>query len=133
MTGLPWMRIDADLATNPKLAALIADQHQRGLAAVAVYVMSIGHAVRNGTDGRLARHDLHHFHGNPALAQLLVDYELWHKTAAGWTIHDYADYQQLTTITRSRSLTFRRINCRRWHGGPDQCFRPECADLWTDQ
>jgi hypothetical protein len=92
-TGLPWVRIDSDLAHNPKIATLVAEHGQKGAAAAFVYVCSIGHCGAHNTDGEIRKAVLPFIHGNPALARLLVEAGLWEATDTGWTIPGYAEHQ----------------------------------------
>ena len=91
--GLPWVRIDSDLAQNPKVADLAAEHGQRGLAAAFVFVCSIGHCAAHNTDGEIRKAMFPFIHGTPALARLLVDVGLWEVAEKGWRVAKYAEHQ----------------------------------------
>jgi len=98
-TGLPWVRIDSDLAQNPKIADLASDYGVRGLAAAFVFVCSIGHCAAHNTDGDIRKAMLPFIHGTVPLARLLVDAGLWETTDTGWRVTNYAEHQP-TSETR---------------------------------
>lgn len=117
-TGLPWVRIDSDLAQNPKIAELAAEHGQRGLAAAFVFVCSIGHAAAHNTDGEIRKAVLPFIHGNAALARLLVEARLWVATETGWAIAGYADHQPTKAAREAdaaaRSEAARKAANARW-------------------
>ncbi len=117
-SGFPWFRVDSDLAQNPKIAELVAEHGQKGMAAAFVFVCSIGHASGHNTDGEVRKAVLPHIYGNTALARLLVEAGLWEVTEKGYVIPGYAESQP-TKATReadaaARSEAARRAANARW-------------------
>lgn len=116
--GLPWVRIDSDLAQNPRIVEMIGDHGQRGIAASFVFVCSIGHCAAHNTDGEIKRHVLPFIHGTPQLARLLVEAGLWEQDGNGWRIPKYEDHQP-TRETRdaaaaARSAAAKKAADARW-------------------
>lgn len=97
--GLNWIRLDSDIAQNPKIVDLITENGQRGAAAAFVFIASIGYCAAHNTDGALGKAVLPFIHGNTATARLLVEAGLWEVTDKGWRIARYAEHQP-TKATR---------------------------------
>lgn len=117
-TGLPWVRVDSDLAQNPKVLDLIAEHGQRGMAAGFMFICSIGYSAAHNTDGSIRKAALASIHGTPALARLLVEVGLWEPVEKGWRVTKYADHQP-TLATReamekARSDAGRKAANARW-------------------
>jgi hypothetical protein len=117
-TGLPWVRIDSDLAQNPKIADLASEHGQRGLAAAFVFVCSIGHCAAHNTDGEIRKAMLPFIHGTAALARLLVEAGLWEVVDKGWRITGYAEHQPTRAAreaeANARSEAGRKAANARW-------------------
>jgi hypothetical protein len=124
---LPWFRVDTNIATHDKILALLSDPSTSRWQAAFSYVCSIGWSAASGTDGRIPLGALPMVHATPRIASLLVKYHLWHTDMAGFQIHNYANYQQLSRISEEKSDLGRKAACVRWHGpdcwGPDGCTR----------
>lgn len=125
---LPWVRLDANIAGHDKILALLADPSPRRWQAALSYVFAIGWSGTQGTDGHIPTTALPTIHGTQATARLLVTYHLWDNgTGDGWTIHNYAERQQLTAVadaTRAAQRTGAlKANCVRWHGPDCGCWK----------
>lgn len=120
--SLPWVRLDANIATHPKMLDLL--DRPGGQRAAAVYMFSLGWSGGHSTDGRIPRTALPMVHGRPGDAAALVDSGLWETDGDGWIIHNFAQRQELALVTevkrRAQRLAAVRTNCIRWHG-------PECG------
>lgn len=122
--SLPWVRLDANIASHDK--TLRALGRRGGKAAMALYVFSLGWSGGHGTDGHIPAAALGLLHGTPHEASILVDVRLWDldPSGDGWQIHNYAERQELTSVTDAKREAKRRAaargNCVRWHG-------PECG------
>jgi hypothetical protein len=85
-----WVRLEDDIADNPKLAAV--DDH-----AFAVYVCGLAYCNRNLTDGLIPTGiglTLRHCGGKAKQAIMaLVTARLWEPVDGGWRVHDFLDYQ----------------------------------------
>lgn len=117
--GLPWIRLDTNVHTHPKVFAL-ADYGDKGLAAAFVYIASLAYCGANGTDGTIPRRALPFLHGTPKHAKLLVEVTLWDPTDTGWAVHNYGNrnvvgaVQQL--ISEALSEAGKKGAAARWHG-----------------
>lgn len=133
--GLPWFRMDCAFARNPKILAVIAERD--GFRAAFVWAASIGYANEQGTDGLIPAYSLPVLHGRPRDAELLVKHRLWHNArGGGWTIHDFAQFQQSNGETQERARRLRvaglKANCVRWHGSDCGCWQESDPDSESD-
>lgn len=112
--GLPWVRLDSDIAHNPKIADLIAEHGQKGAAACFAFVCSIGHAAAHNTDGEIRKGVLPFIHATPAHARLLVTAGLWEATDEGWRIVKYAEHQPTRATREALAEAGRRGAAKRW-------------------
>lgn len=116
--GLPWVRIDSDLAQNPKVADLVAEYGARGKAAAFVFVCSIGYAAAHNTDGAIRKAMLPFVHGTAADARILVEAGLWDVAEKGWRISRYAEHQPTMAAreaeAKARSQKARDAANARW-------------------
>lgn len=123
--GLPWYRKDGGWFHHPKILELLSMRD--GFRGVVVWDASIAYATSFGTDGRVKPSVLSQIHGRKADAERLVKVGLWDEHPdGGWTIHDFADYQQTSQVTdqirSSRSEGGRKGMCRRYHGPDCGCW-----------
>jgi hypothetical protein len=120
---LPWVRLDANIATHDKILHLLAQRD--GSKAFVLYVCALGYSGGHGTDGHVPTYALPVVHGNEKLAQLLVNCELWAANGgSGYHIRNWEERQQMNATTdavrAAQSAGARKANCIRWHG-------PECG------
>lgn len=120
---LPWVRIDANIASHDKILNLLDDPSPKRWQAFATYVCAIGWSADRGTDGRIPTNALRFMHGTPTTARLLVRHGLWHENANGWEIHNYATYQATTSTIDTTRREAQRAACIRWHG----------RECWSDK
>ena len=122
--GLPWVRLDTTIASHDKILNLIG--RKNGHRAAFVYVCSLAYAGGNGTDGHIPFAALPFVHASKTDAQALVDVGLWEPTPLGWSIHNYAERQQVKAISDAVRAAQRRgalkANCARWHGDGCRCW-----------
>lgn len=120
--GLPWVRLDSDIANHDKIVQLL--DHRDGHKAFTLYICALGWSGGAGTDGHIPRHMLTRLYGQKRLAELLVDTRLWEYAEDGWTIRNWAQRQELAAVSEGKKaaarLGARKANCRRHHG-------PECG------
>lgn len=128
MSGLPWARLDSNIATDAKVAALL--HGLMGHKAFTLYICSLAWSVGHGTDGRIPKHMLAANYGTPQLAKILVDRRLWEYDPAGggdYLIHNFALRQQASstteTIQNSKREGALKGNCIRWHGLDCGCWK----------
>jgi hypothetical protein len=122
--GLSWYRKNVDWIDHPKVLELLAMRD--GFRALVVWDASISYATWHGTDGLIRPSVLPRIHGRKVDADRLVKVTLWDPHPEGWTVHDFADYQQLSqvtaTIRTARSIAGSKGMCRRWHGPNCGCW-----------
>lgn len=124
--GLPWVRLDSNIASHDKILSLIAAHGQRGRAAAFTYCCSLGYAGGNGTDGLVPFTALPFVHGSKKDAEILVSVGLWDPCPLGWQIRNYGDRQQLSVVSdairAAQSLGAQKGNCARWHAKDCRCW-----------
>jgi hypothetical protein len=127
MVGLPWVRLDSNIASHDKILALLAEPG--GVKAAWMYVCTLGHCGGHGTDGLLSFESLPFVHGTKHLAKLLVDHDLITPDPQGWRIPNWGDRQQSVLATETRraaqSAGARKANCIRWHGPACGCWEDD--------
>ena len=111
--GLPWVRLDTQFASNPKILYLIEDKKFR---AAFVWTASLAYAGAHGTDGFLPRSALPFLHASKADAQALVDVGLWLPCPGGYEVNSWAEFQPSNEETQLRKKKARDAAMKRWHG-----------------
>lgn len=125
--SLPWVRLDANIASHDKTLAAMGQRG--GKSAMAVYCFGLAWSGGHSTDGHIPRAALPMLHGTPADALILERVGLWDADpdGNGWWIHNYAQRQELALVTelkrRSQRLAALRTNCIRWHGPDCGCWQ----------
>lgn len=118
--ALPWVRLDANIATHDKILDLLGDPSPKRWQAAASYMFSIAWSGGHGTDGRVPKAALAVIHGTEATAKLLCAYRLWEPATGAWHIVNYSERQELDIVTASkqeaRRVAAEKANCSRWHG-----------------
>lgn len=114
--GLPWVRIDTQFASNPKILYLVEDKKFR---AAFVWVASLGYSGAQGTDGFLPTACLPFLHASRSDAKALVDVGLWVETIGGWEINGWADFQPTSDEMAERKKRAKAAAMTRWHGKGD--------------
>lgn len=125
--GLPWVRLDADFAHNPKTLTLV---HTGRWKAIVVYIAALGWAQAQGTDGHIPVAALPLLHATRREAQQLVEAGLWHPSdiGGGWIVNDWADYQPAASHYGNTQEKSRKGNCIRWHGYACGCWKSPSGD-----
>ena len=123
--GLPWVRLDSNIATHDKILHLVSDPSALRWQAAFSYVCSLGWSGGQGTDGRIPSAALGFVHGNAKTARLLVKYRLWKEATAGYEIVNFGDRQQANAVAEAirtaKSEGGKLGNCKRHHG--DLCWK----------
>lgn len=112
MSTLNWVRVDATLASNHKVLALLAEKG--GDHAVCVYIFALGYCGSHGTDGFIPNTALGLIHGRPRDKDLLVEVGLWHELPGGYEVHDWLEFQPSSEETKARSEKAKRAAEVRW-------------------
>lgn len=116
MAGLSWVRVDASLASNHKVLALLSERG--GDHALCVYIFALGHAGQQGTDGFIPEIALGLIHGKKRDADLLVQVGMWRAARGGYEVPDWAEYQPSGEETRKRTEKARIAAHARWAKTP---------------
>lgn len=111
--GLPWVRLDTQFPSNPKILYLIEDKKFR---AAFVWTASLGYAGAHGTDGFVPASALPFLHATKADAKALVDVGLWNECIGGWEINSWAEFQPSSAETAERKKRAKDAAMARWHG-----------------
>ena len=123
--GLPWVRLDANIATHDKIIHLAGDPSSLRWQAAFSYVCSIGWSGGQGTNGRIPTAALGFVHGNAKTARLLVKYRLWNEVSGGFQIVNFDKRQQSNEVSEAvkalQSEGGKRGACKRHHG--ESCWR----------
>ncbi len=115
--GLPWFRVDTNLATHDKVLDLLG-RGAKAKGAAFVYVCSLAYCVGNGTDGFVAKAALPFIHGTAAEARLLMEARLWLQVEGGWQIPNFGTRQLIgaaaQSISDARSAAGKKGATARW-------------------
>lgn len=109
--ALPWVRLDTQFATNPKILALVADQKWR---AIVVYTAGLGYSGAHGTDGFLPHLCVTHLHGTKREAATLCEVGLWKGVPGGWEINGWSEFQQSSEEAAERKRKAKLAAEVRW-------------------
>lgn len=124
--GLPWVRLDSNIASHDKVLYLLADPSKAKWQALASYMCSLGWSGANGTDGFIPLIALPFVHGTAGTARLLVKYHLWDEARVGWNIHNWAERQQSSAAAQSvheaKQRASKKGNCVKHHGAECGCW-----------
>lgn len=112
MAVLTWVRVDATLASNHKVLALLGERG--GDRALNVYVFALGYCGQHGTDGFVPGTALGLIHGKERDANLLISVGLWHELPGGYEVHDWLEFQPSSDETRARSDKAKKAAEARW-------------------
>jgi hypothetical protein len=97
--GLPWVRLDTQFPSNPKVLELVAKKQH---AAAFAYLCSLAYAGQHGTDGYIPAYALPFVHATNNIAKQLVDVGLWLAAPAGWSINGWDEFQVSDEASRKR-------------------------------
>lgn len=114
--GLPWVRLDTQFPSNPKILALVeAGKFRAGF----VWAASLAYAGAHGTDGFIPTGALPFLHATKNDAKVLADVGLWDPVPGGWEIHDWAEFQPSNAETQERKRRAKEAAQKaanaRWH------------------
>lgn len=109
--GLPWVRLDTQFPSNPKVLELVTRKKWR---AVVVYLASLAYAGQHGTGGYIQDTALPFIHATKAEANDLTEVGLWDLAACGWDIHDWDECQVSDDASRKRRERAQKGAAKRW-------------------
>jgi hypothetical protein len=110
--GLPWVRLDTQFASNPKILELAGGRQWR---AAFVFVCSLAYCGLHGSDGYIPSGALPFLHASKNDAKALEKVGLWEPDLGGWRVHDWAKFQQSDDESHTRREHYREMANRRWH------------------
>lgn len=125
--GLPWVRLDSDIANHDKIVRLLGQRD--GYRAFTVYVCSLGWSGGQGKDGHVPSYILPRIYGLEKHARQLVDVGLWtyDENGDGWWIKNYDTRQELSVVSEAKraasAMGGRKAACRRKHGPDCECWK----------
>jgi len=124
-----WVRIHDQIWQDERVLDL-AMRGDKGISAVAVFVMGIAWTRHKRLDGRIPAGALPMIHGRKHHAEMLVAAGLWQpEGGGGWTIPKYTTWNetgdQIEAAKAAKVAAGRKSACRRNHSQP--CSRPDCA------
>lgn len=114
--SLPWVRLDTQFATNPKILILVERKAHKALF---VYVCGLGYVGAHGTDGYIPKSALPFLHGNKRDADQLVSVGLWRGNPVGYEVNDWASFQGTSEEAMKRKQKAQAAAMIRWHGSPN--------------
>jgi hypothetical protein len=125
--GLPWVRLDTQFPSNPKVLELAAGGRWRSLF---VYVTSLAYAGAHGTDGYIPESALVFIHATRGNANDLVKCRLWTEDIGGWHVNDWDEYQVSDEAAQKRRERAQKGAAARWnkvHTDASQAVLPSIA------
>lgn len=128
--GLPWARLDANIAQHDKIVWL--KSQRGGWRAISVYLFSIGWSAGQGTDGYIPDHMAPALDADKRTVELLTVARMWEPGLGGWQIRNYHERQELDTIATAKRMAQKvggsKGACQRWHGPNCNCWREATLD-----
>jgi hypothetical protein len=109
--GMNWVRVEAQLASNPKMLQLTDSNDFR---AISVWVFGLCYSGGHGLEGFIPRSALMFLHGRPKDAQSLVTVGLWHVVPGGWEINGWKEFQPTNDEVAARTEKAKRAAAQRW-------------------
>lgn len=109
--GLPWVRLDTQFPSNPKVLELVEAKRYRALF---VYLSSLAYCGQHGTDGYIPIAALPFIHASRADANCLVEHGMWDIAPRGWTVHDWDEFQVSDEAARKRRERAQKGGIARW-------------------
>ena len=133
--GLPWVRLDANIATHDKILGLLNDPSAQKWQAFSSYICSLAWSGGQGTDGYVPKNALQVLFGTAKTARLLEKYDLWEEAVGGWRIRNFEKRQQLSAVRsaheEAKSRASQKANCVRHHGSScwngERCTKGDAA------
>lgn len=111
--AIPWVRVDSNWYANPKFLQL---RHEKRHAAITAYFGGLGWTADHERDGEIPAFALAQFGASKRDGDALVKVGLWEKTADGYAVNDYAEYQPTSEQRKARREKGRESALRRWNG-----------------
>lgn len=127
--GLPWVRLDSNIASHDKILELLGRRNGRAIAFS--YLCCIAYSGLNGTDGHIPFAALPFVHATKNDMNTLVEVGLLIPTPKGWSVVNYADRQQTSVVTEeiraAQTIGGKKGACLRHHGPDCGCWRKKAT------
>lgn len=116
----PWVRLETNVITNPKLLTLYGERKHRAALAYLLGLAYCGHAE---TDGYIPKGALGMLQATTADAAAIVAAGLWIEHTDGYLVPGWAEYQPTKAIIENGRESARKAVCDRWmrKGKPCSC------------
>jgi len=111
--SLPWVRLDANIASNHKMLNLIAGKRHRAALA---YVFGLAYSGGHELDGFIPQASLPFLHATSGDASALVEAGMWEVVDGGWLVNDWSEFQVSSDDSRKRREKAQNAAVKRWHG-----------------
>lgn len=110
--ALPWIRLDTQFPSNPKILALVeAKKHRAAFA----WVCALAYSGAHGTDGFLPASCLPFIHATKGDADDLARVGLLAVAPGGWDINGWSEFQQSSEESALRKKRAQSAALTRWH------------------
>src|SRR5690349_2824299 len=109
--GLPWVRLDTQFPSNPKVLELVAEKQWRAIVA---WLSSLAYCGQHGSDGYIPDIALPFIHATRKEANVLVEHHLWDLAPGGWAVHDWDECQVSDEAARKRRERAQKGGVKRW-------------------
>lgn len=120
MAGMQWIRHDTNMLRNPKFLQLKAEGKWKQIV---IHFEAMEYVGGQGLDGFIPDYVLPVVGATKKDAYLLVDYGIWDMEAAGFSIHDWTDFQPSDEDTQRRRQRAKKGGCVKNHGPECGCWR----------
>ncbi|QBP31767.1 hypothetical protein SEA_PIPER2020_88 [Mycobacterium phage Piper2020] len=118
--GLPWVRLDTQFPSNPKVLELVADKQYR---AVFAYVCSLAYCGQHGTDGYVPTTALPFIHATKRDAEILVTAGMWKPAPGGWDVNGWDEFQVSDEAAKRRRERAQKGAAARWEKARKETLR----------
>ncbi|MCT1450632.1 hypothetical protein [Corynebacterium sp. p3-SID1194] len=102
---MSWFRVDDQLDANKKVKSIPRRMRAKALG---LWVQAGAWCARELTDGHVPKYMLEDFAVTPAVAQALVDADMWEKVNDGWKFVHWDEFNPSSTNVRARRAAARK-------------------------
>lgn len=118
--GLPWVRLDTQFASNPKILELATSKRWRSAF---VYVAALAYSGQHSTDGYLPDTCLPFIHATSSDANALVEVGLWKPVVGGWEVNGWDEFQISDEAAKRRRERAQKGAAARWEKAKQRRLR----------
>lgn len=110
--GLPWIRLDTSMPSNPKILGLLTERD--GHRAAFVWACCMAYSGGHGTAGFVPREAVPFVHARLSDLRLLVSHGFLTESAGGWDVNGWAEFQLSDAEMEARREKGRKMAAARW-------------------